>query len=687
MKKIKIKQKNCETVETIYNIADFPYEKFVYTETCRTRGRNPISYYNLIATFDIETTTIADCETPYGFMYIWQFCINDKVVMGRTWEEFSRFLYKLRKTLQLNSKKRLVIYVHYLPFEFQFMRNFITIENIFAKEKRKPLKIYGNGFEWRCSFALSNMSLAKFCENSELCTYHKIDSEENFDYSIIRTPSTELSEIELNYCYNDVRGLSQCIETLLEDDNLATIPLTNTGYVRRHFKKEMSKNPKNRTNFLNSRLDLEQYDLLRKIFRGGNTHASRFYSNVILENVHSKDIQSSYPAVMMLDYFPISKFTRCTLETEESFYKYIEKYCVIMTVEFFNIRLKSDIPVPYIDIAHCEQYSRIVNDNGRVLSADYIVYSMTEIDFKIIKDTYNYDGFHVNKAFFSRRGKLPVEFKKTLMYWYQQKTELKGVEGMEYEYLKSKNRVNSGYGMMVSAIIHPEHIFDGNEWSIEIGDREEKLADFYDKHSGFLSYQWGIYVTAHARRRLQMFLDILKDDLVYTDTDSCKYLGDYDKYFDKINKEIIEECENCEIPAFGLKDGKKYYLGVWDNEPDYLTFKTLGAKKYCSTIWDSKKECEKFGITVAGMSKSKGAITVAEKNPDKKPIENFNIGETYENVGRTVSYYNDYVQPFTINVNGEEIVTASNIGVVETTYTLGVTNEYWELICENVKNS
>ena len=675
MIKINVEQSNGNVSrETIYNINDFPYDKYLYSTTCRKKGKHNITYYNIITSFDIETTTIKNIEKPYGFMYIWQFAMNDIVVMGRTWEEFTIFIEKLRQTYKLCKTLRIVCYIHNLPYEFQFIYNFLKIEELFAKEKRKPLYFYANGMEWRCSYALSNMSLSKFCENSELCTYYK-KSGEVFDYSKIRTPKTELTEKELEYCYCDVRGLNQCIETLLKEDNLASIPLTNTGYVRKYFKQEMSKNPKNRVNFLKTRLTLEQYELCKQLFRGGNTHASRFYADMIVNDVHNKDIQSSYPAVMMLDYFPMGKFTECSLNNSKKFHEYIDKYCVIMTWNFYNIRVKEDEPIPYIDSGHCQNYRGIGNDNGRVLYADFIRISITEIDFKIIENTYNYDGFQVEKAFFSTRGKLPIEFKKSLMYWYQKKTELKGVDGMEYEYMKSKNRVNSGFGMMVSDIVHIDHIFKECEWIDDIGNKEEKLNNFYDKHSGFLSYQWGIYVTAHARRRLQIGIDLLKHDLLYTDTDSLKYLGDYEEEFKKINQSIIEECENCEIPAYAIKDGKKYYLGIFDNEPDYVRFKTLGAKKYCFEKKD-KDGSIKFGITVAGMNKKKGALAVGS-------IDNFLIGSTYKNVGRTTSYYNDTDKVYNITVNGDTFSTSSNIGIVEVPYTLGVTFEYWERIIEN----
>lgn len=40
---------------------------------------------------------------------------------------------------------------------------------------------------------------------------------------------------------------------------------------------------------------LHVFELLREAFRGGDTHANRFYVGKILENVGSYDRESSYP--------------------------------------------------------------------------------------------------------------------------------------------------------------------------------------------------------------------------------------------------------------------------------------------------------------------------------------------------------------------------------------------------------
>jgi hypothetical protein len=105
----------------------------------------------------------------------------------------------------------------------------------------------------------------------------------------------------------------------------------------------------NRRIFEKTALSVEEYKMLKRAFRGGNTHASRFYSNKILENVHSYDIQSSYPTVMLTDDFPIGKFTKVTLDTQQKLDKYCNEYCVVLDIELFNVEVKQNISIPYID--------------------------------------------------------------------------------------------------------------------------------------------------------------------------------------------------------------------------------------------------------------------------------------------------------------------------------------------------
>lgn len=666
--------------EYVYNCTDFPYREYLFTETAITKkGKQRITYLNISSAFDIETTTIDGTKdnkgkyvkNPIAFMYHWQFCLHDKVCFGRTWAEFKTLLKRLERELMLSETRRLVIYVHNLAFEFQFIKDFINISELFAKEKRKPIKFLANNcIEFRCSYFLSNMSLQKFCENSKLCKHYKLT--DTYDYKKIRTYKTPLTETEQQYCYNDVRGLCENIETLMLEDNIATMPLTNTGFVRREARNATKCDRNYRDVIKTLSMDIDQYEMCRRAFRGGNTHASRFYSNTILHDVYSYDLQSSYPAVIDLEYYPMSQWYKVTLDTPEKISKYCSKYCVIMDIEFFDIKIKDVEPIPYIDLAHCQKISNDYTvDNGRILEASYISMSMTEIDLDIILRTYDIDEYFITNAYYAKRGKLPVVLRNAMLDYYDRKTKLKGIDSKEYEYMKSKNRLNSFFGMMVSAIIHDEIIYnaESHEWQKVAGDSGE--LDKYNKsRNTFLAYQWGIYVTAHARKRLQQMIDIVGIDVIYVDTDSVKFINKkHCEEFDKMNDVLIKQCHDNDIRAYSVKDNKTYYLGVWDFDGHYDLFKTCGAKKY---VYENETG---FHCTVSGMSKKLGAAAIGS-------VQNFNIGTTYENVGRTVAYYNE-ASPHEITINGDTFMTASNIGIVDTTYTLGVTKEYWEIICDN----
>ena len=258
---------------------------------------------------------------------------------------------------------------------------------------------------------------------------------------------------------------------------------------------------------------------------------------------------------------------------------------------------------------------------------------------------------------------------------------MKGNPDKVYEYMKSKNKLNSTFGMCVTDLLQDEWAMDGftGEWHREKADAEKALKTYYASKNSFLQYQWGIYVTAHARKQLQDMLDVVGMDVVYCDTDSIKFLHPDFHFpeFEAKNKILAKRAIENDIPAFCDVCEKRYILGVWDLDALYIQFKTLGAKKYCGVEWDEKaeqsgKDPVRFTSTVAGVNKKLGAENL-------KCCNNFRLCRRLENVGRTISCFNNS-KPHYIKVNGEEILTASNIGILDTTYTLGVSNEYYEVL-------
>lgn len=656
-----------------------------------TKGQE---YINIATAFDIESTTVKDvyrstveqknCYT--GFMYIWQFCFYDVVVMGRTWEEFLEFLDTLVLKLKLSSERRLVIYVHYLAFEFQFVRNFIEIENVFARKKRVPMKVqFNQAFEFRCSYFLSNMSLDKFIKNTPGAVFYK-QSGDDFDYHIKRLPNTPLSQAELSYCYCDVRGLCEAITHLLEDDTIATIPLTSTGFLRRDVRKAVRSNPKNIQNITDLQLSPKLYVLCKTASRGGNTHANAIHSNEILLNLKSRDRKSSYPAEMIVDNYPVTKF-RQVKPTEDNARSLTQSYACLLDVTFWNVSLKHVQTLPYISFSKCVAVSKErTMDNGRITHCASCSMVLTDIDFNIIINQYNIGSLEVRQIYIAQYGKLNNEFRNLLMEYFAEKCRLEN--GDQYLYAKFKNKINAFFGMMLTDICNPDITYLGSTvepWGSNEVNLNSMLESHYKKRSTFLSYQHGIWVTANARYRLQQAIDLVEDDVVYCDTDSVKYMGDYEEQFRKLNDEWLAICDANDIKPYVTVNGKTTYLGTWENDGDYLLFKTLGAKKYAYTKKDDPKQ--KLHITVAGLSKQKGAEYLDSIGGIKK----FKIGTVVpkNKSGRTVAYYNDETEIKQLTIDDCTFTTSSNVAVIDAEYTFGVSDDYYDYLATfgNIENN
>lgn len=653
-----------------YNQEDFPYY--------RIKKSNPLiqptkCYIEHLMTFDIETSTIEKTDGSFeGYMYHWQVCIDGFVCFGRTWKEFLTFLRKMNRALKnYNEQHKLICYIHNFSYEFQFLYSWIKLTNVFAIDKRKPLKAISKDFniEFRCSYLLSNMNLKKFIENTPNAHYFKGSGD--LDYKKVFTPKSILTMSELGYCYNDVMGLYEAIIYLLREDTLTTIPLTSTGYVRRECRNNMRKNKKNRKQFLDLKLDDKLYQLCKDSFRGGNTASNRYKTNFINYDVSSYDMSSAYPYAMISGLYPITPFQEETITSLDMLDDYNNRYCTLAYYSFENVKLKKGIPFPYIPYSKCIEFIAPTYDtqfkgkeycyNGRVLEADFIKIAMTNYDYQIFINQYNYDeeNVRVEDFFYSHKGFLPKELTDTVIEFFTFKSQLKGKEGNEYEYMKSKNKLNSLYGMIVTDIIRQENLFT-DKW--EKGENST-LEEYYSKRNNFLTYQWGLFVTAICRTNLQKAIDKIGLDCVYIDTDSVKFVGKHDDVFEQINQEMIDWCTQNDIINYVNVGNHKYFLGLYDKEKGYSEFITLGAKKYAF------KQSNKIGITVAGLNKKSGAQELERKGG----LSIFKIGTEFFDSGRKTVYYNDDKKHF-LTVQGCQIENASNIALVDTTYTLGITD-------------
>mgnify|MGYP003302264220 CR=1 FL=1 len=621
--------------------------------------RKKIRYINAVTAFDIETTFLK--KYRQSVLYHWQFQINRTTVTGRTWTEFRDFYNGLNKAI--HDDCYMIVYVHNLSYEFQFLKSIIPVDEVFAMDKRKILYFRSGKLEFRCSYLLTNMSLDRFLKSMNVPD-QKI---KGFDYSRQRFPWTRLSDDEIHYCINDVKGLTAALikKMTLDNDNLYTIPLTSTGYSRRLAKKALAK----QISYIRSILpDEEVFRMLRDEFRGGDTHANRHNANKIIraedidDVIDSWDISSSYPAVMLTEKYP-QKFIPADPRYLIQYINY-GKACLFY-ISFENIRLKDDsFGDPYLSKAKCSNIIDAVYDNGRILSAGALRTCLNEIDFSIVAAEYDFDGYIVDNLYIAKKQLLPEPLRKLIKQTYADKTALKGT-GRDYEYNHKKGLFNAYYGMMVQNPCKPEYKYDPVS-NILIEDFEKPESDLIAEYhkKGWLPYQWGVWVTSYARLKLHKGIHCVKpDDFLYCDTDSVKGMGDYSEAFNELNKEYLNE----ELSARDSK-GNIHYIGIYEHDDRYKAFKTMGAKKYAYIDMN-----DQLHITISGVNKRKGAAELGS-------IENFQEGFIFRSAGGTESIYNDDPEVKEVKIQGHKLEITSNLAIVESTYTLSLTLEYRRLL-------
>lgn len=641
------------------------YSKIEFSLLPRPQGIRSAAYADCVCAFDIETTRLSEIEQ--SIMYVWQFCIDypdgcDIVIIGRTWREFRHMLYHLSKRLE---DLHLKIYIHNASYEFQFLSGIYKFmeHEVFATEPRSVLtfSMYGL-FDFFCSYKLFNMSLDA-ATKKYAPTYHK--KTDTFDYEKRRYSDTELTKKELLYCVYDVWGLCKAVRGLmkLHDDNIYTIPRTATGFVRREIRIAM----KPQFTYLQNTIpDYHVYRLLRSAFRGGSTHANRYYAGEILNNVSSVDIASSYPAQQCEREFPITKFMPC-----ENSRQFLNKMlsrgrALLIRAVFCDLKLRNKYTsVPYIPLAKAIRIANYQNDNGRILKADLVEMVITDIDFLIIEKQYSFR-LEIVELFKSHYGELPEPLIEINKKYFTAKTALKGVPGDELYYFKAKNLLNSIYGMSVQQVVMPRVLFENGEFVEDMKHTEEELYKTAVK-TAYTLYQFGVWTTCHARNALQAGIDLCGDNLVYVDTDSCKFVGTVD--FNEYNYSI--EKLAGERGAFADdRSGNRHYMGVYEADAKYKRFITLGAKKYAY-----ENDRGELGITVAGVPKKQGA----EELKRRGGLEAFRPGFVFRDSGKLESVYNDNEMKNVV-IDGRRLYITKNVVLRPTTYSLDVTADYGELL-------
>ena len=677
----------------------------------KIKTNKKITYYNMACGFDIETSSFYENlimipENKRAIMYAWKFGIEDKSVIGRTWEELVILIHSITDILELSLEKRLICYVHNLGYDFQFFRPYFEFDRVFALDQREPLQaITEDGIEFRCSYKLSGYSLDTVAKH---LTRHKLQKMVgDLDYKKVRSPKTPLTKKEEIYLERDVDIIIAYIREEIEDhkNDITKIPLTKTGKVRNYcrnaclhsFKTHNRHDPKYyQYHRLMNRLTISsvlEYQMLRQVFTGGFTHGNHEHIGEICYNVASYDEASAYPYMMISQLFPMSKGELIHLKDKADFLHQLEYYHAVFTATFYDIN-ETFTYEHYISVSKCIEKEEFVQDNGRLVKAKKITILLTNLDYEIIAKTYKWSKMTIRNFRRYKRGLLPKDLINAILDLYATKTTLKGVEDKVIEYQNSKENLNGCYGMTVTDICRDEIIYieyfedENNEaWTSEVPDYEKMIKKYNEDKKRFLYYPWGIFVTAWARFFLWKAILYLKEDYRYSDTDSVKFVN-YEKhkaYFENYNRKLSIRLQKVmrllDIPfekcAPKTIQGTTKHIGFFEFEGLYKRFKYLGAKRYLY-----EDQSGELHLTVSGVNKFVCVPYLLKTYKDNTGVFNaFNDGLIIPKgyTGKQIHTYIDYeTKGIVRDYLGEEYEyhELSGIHMEDTEYSLSMSEEF-----------
>ena len=645
--------------------------------------KGDVEYLDVAVSFDIETSsfvkrngkTISFAEynskdfigksecTKESLMYIWQMDFNDDIIIGRTWDEFKDKMNEIRNKYDLSLTRRVIIWVHNLGFELEFIKTFFDWDpkQCLCIESYKPCcMVCTEGFEFRCSYIYSGLPLSKI----EVNGMHKLNDKEelDLDYNLLRTPETPLTQSELDYCVMDVKLVNAFIESECTIyGNICNFPYTNTGKVRQYAREKCLANENYQEKVKDITLTAHEYKLLKQAYAAGFTHCAPLHVGDVCYDVAHVDFKSSYPAVLVSRKYPMGKGTVVNVEnlSNQGFRDLLKKKCCLMRANFVNIRAKEHYDY-FISENKCIKKKGVTKFNGRIESAEKIEIALTDVDLQIIKKTYTWDKFQLLELIVYDKDYLPKEFIEVVLDLFYKKECYKGMEGKEAEYALAKSMLNSLYGMCVTDIVKDTVIYDGDYHDVQ-NDVIAMVARYNASKKRFLAYQWGVWCSAYAREALiSNIVAGMKYNYIYADTDSIFFFDNEDsrRYIERYNSYISDLCASV-AKARGI-DFEKFkpkgtLIGSWTEEDHCKKFKSLGAKRYLEVHED-----DSVRLTFAGIRNPRTTgqqylqKLAAEHNNDIMDAFNEDLDFPWDINIKTVLYRHNEVEGIVIDYLGNE---------------------------------
>ena len=504
-------------------------------------------------------------------------------------------------------------------------------------------------------------------------------------------------------------------------DDITSIPLTKTGYIRRTLRKSCFNDPHYKKKyFWDTALTAKNYEYCLKSFSGGYTHNNRYWRDVLIEagqtyeyipgsefyihvdKIKHRDFKSHYPTQQTCyKRFPIGRPQHVYDSSKmpfiypiEDILKEAEEFTHFIKILVTDCALRDPTcSMPFMQLSKCyqAQFNSKITDNGRILraSGSFIMYVDT-ITLQILIEQYTMECIILD-VYRMKNGPLPDCIIQVIDKYFKGKSDKKAlvheltaafgkldpktVEA-EFELMQEKAGLNSIYGCCVQQPLKDQMQIDKYmEFSFKtkyISEKEveEGLEDYYKGKNNFLPYQIGCVVTSLARLELYEFIKLIGYEYVlYSDTDSLFYIStpEIEARIEAKNEELRKTAHFVELDS-----GKKEYYNEFSEEPECLAFKGLHSKCY-GVVTSKGLEITIAGVparTIVGMEGDKPIYYTREEELaglEKDPIralDHLTDNFTFKvNTGICAFYigaegYDTRREPEVLFIDGHEIHTA-----------------------------
>lgn len=624
----------------------------IATLTTKTQNNKKTKTYEDIITFDTESSRV---RKNLVCTYLWSACINGEYVYGHTPQECYDFFSELA-----SYSGNWYVWVHCLGFDYIYLDDVLggfKDKDVFAISKYRPIQIHWENVTFRCTYAISNISLK---DTAEL--YNLAHKKGEMDHDLVRHYETELTPEDWEYVQNDVLVLHDYVK-MLQDIylNLDDIPLTFTGCARKtlaeyiwKYSNRNGENPKYdklttiRCNILNHAPKSKgEYNSAREIYHGAYNFVNPEYLGVTITSkngvrIISADIKSAYPFGIVTEMYP-NKLTKIN-DKDENIINFVKSPFAIAKFIISDLKLKEDgipcINKNQVKIECFPKEFKVIND--QLVRCKYLRATLSTLDYQIMKEMYDFHIIKIYDIYKATMSYLPLGYIMMIKDLFSKKTLAKD----ERERMISKLVINAISGNIAFDYTKADVEYNDGKWSYNKELRKDdiqiinKIADrdfsqrkhmvlnnpegWRKDNMSYCNYQWAGLVTAYTKRDL-----LLRDKLmglkcvIRNDTDCmtvvCANDEELNKFF-KLLDDIAKESDRklqamCDYmnKAYGTDLKVEDFrptdydstLGHMPIEHDMYKFKMLKKKTYlmCEIVEHEGREYHVITPVISGANK------------------------------------------------------------------------------------